>query len=124
TPPLPLHGAFLVVDVEVSRWRGLLHMLGLEGGYRLDRLRGRYLTLELPHAMGSCLRHSLHATPVWRDSWRWLDQLNLSWLYADAFTIRFMPIADGARFAVEIGVTGLSPVAMNTQALDAMKGLE
>ena len=74
--------------------------------------------------MGSGLSHSLHGTPAWRDAWHWLDQLNLSWLYADAFTIRFMPIADGARFAVEIGVTGLSPVAMNTQALDAMKGLE
>lgn len=122
--PLPLHGDLWELDVQVLRWRGLSHMLGLEDGYRLNGLRGRYLALEQQRERGDDLAYSLHGTPAWRDVWRWLDRLDLSWLYADAFTIRFMPMADGARFAVEIGATGLSPVAMNTQALEAMKGLE
>lgn len=122
--PLPLHGDLWELDVQVLRWRGLPHMLGLEDGYRLNGLRGRYLALEQQRERGDDLAYSLHGTPAWRDVWRWLDRLELSWLYSDAFTIRFMPMADGARFAVEIGATGLFPVAMNTQALEAMKGLE
>lgn len=121
---LPLQGQLWELDVQVLRWRGLAHMLGLEDGYRLNGLAGRYLTLEQQREMDAALARPLHGTPAWRNLWYWLDRLEPSWLYADAFTIRFMPIADGARFAIEIGATGLSPVAMNTQALDAMKGLE
>lgn len=121
---LPLPGQLWELDVQVLRWRGLPHMLGLEDGYRLNGLTGRYLTLEQQREMDAALAPSLHATPAWRDLWHWLDRLNPGWLYADAFAIRFMPIADGARYSIEIGATGLSPVAMNTQALDAMKGLE
>src|SRR5690554_1376483 len=122
--PLPLHGDLWELDVQVLRWRGLPHMLGLEDGYRLNGLSGRYLSLEQQREMNAALTQPLHATPAWRDAWRWLDRLNMNWLYADAFAIRFMPIADNARFAVEIGATGLSPVAMNPQALEAMKGFE
>ena len=112
---------------ETARQRyeaALLHVLGLEDGYRLDSLNGRYLALEQQQEPGATLLHPLHATPHWRDAWRWLDRLDLGWLYADAFAIRFMPAADGARYAIEIGATGLSPVAMNPQALEALKGFE
>ena len=124
--PQPLHvqGHLWEMEVQVLRWRGLAHMLGLEDGYRLNGLSGRYLTLEQQRESASALTHPLHQTPPWRDAWQWLDRLNLGWLYADAFTIRFMPMADGALYAVEIGTTGLSPVAMNAQALEAMKGFE
>jgi len=122
--PLPLQGDLWELEVQVLRWHGLPHMLGLDDGYRLKGLSGRYLTLEQQREMGSTLTQPLHKTPAWRDVWHWLDQLSLGWLYADAFTIRFMPMADGARYAVEIGATGLSPVAINPQALEAMKGFE
>lgn len=121
---ISLEGDLWELEVHVLRWRGLLHVLGLEDGYRLDSLNGRYLALEQQQEPGATLLHPLHATPHWRDAWRWLDRLDLGWLYADAFAIRFMPAADGARYAIEIGATGLSPVAMNPQALEALKGFE
>ena len=121
---LPVPGQLWELDVQVLRWRGLPRMLGLEDGYRLNGLRGRYLAIEQQRELDAQQLRPLHQTPAWRDGWRWLDRMELSWLYADAFTIRFMPLADGARFAVEIGATGLSPVAMNAQALEAMRGLE
>lgn len=124
TQQLPVQGDLWELDVQVLRWKGLPRMLGLEDGYRLNNLSGRYLTLEQQHEMGATLAGPLHSTPPWRDAWRLLDTLELGWLYTDAFAIRFMPIADGARYAVEIGATGLSPVAMNPQALEAMKGFE
>lgn len=120
----PVPGQLWELDVQVLRWRGLPRILGLEDGYRLNGLRGRYLTLEQQRELDALQQRPLHETPAWRDAWHWLDSMELGWLYADAFTIRFMPLADGARFAVEIGATGLSPVAMNAQALEAMKGLE
>ncbi|PRB81457.1 hypothetical protein [Pseudomonas sp. MYb185] len=121
---LPLHGDLWELEVQVLRWRGLPHILGLEDGYRLNGVNGRYLRLEQQREMGAVLARPLHDTPPWRDAWRWLDRLDLGWLYADAFAIRFMPMADGARYVIEIGATGLSPVAMNAQALGAMKGFE
>lgn len=124
TQQLPVQGERWELNVQVLRWRGLPHMLGLEDGYRLNSLGGRYLTLEQQKEMGAVLASPLHPTPAWRDIWHLLDKLELAWLYTDAFAIRFMPIADGARFSVEIGATGLSPVAMNPQALEAMKRLE
>ena len=124
TQQLLVHGELWELDVQVLRWAGLPSLLGLEDGYRLNNLSGRYLTLEQQREMGASLAGPLHSTPPWRDAWRVLDKLNLSWLYTDAFVIRFMPIADGARYAVEIGATGLSPVALNPQALEAMKGFD
>lgn len=122
----PVQGQLWEMDVQVLRWRGLPRLIGLEDGYRLNALRGRYLALELQRELDAqhLQARPLHQTPAWRDAWHWLDKLELGWLYTDAFAIRFMPLADGARFAVEIGATGLSPVAMNTPALEAMKGLE
>lgn len=122
----PVQGQLWELDVQVLRWRGLPRLLGLEDGYRLNALRGRYLALEMQRELDAqqLPPRPLHQTPAWRDAWHWLDKLELGWLYTDAFAIRFMPLTDGARFAVEIGTTGLSPVAMNTQALKATKGLE
>lgn len=118
---LQLEGDLWELEVQVLRWQGLLHALGLADGYRLSSLNGRYLALEQQHETDAILVRPLHTTPHWRDAWHWLDRLNLSWLYADAFAIRFMPAAHGARYAFEIGATGLSPVAMNMQALEALQ---
>ncbi len=119
-----LEGDLWELQVQVLRWRGLLQAIGLDDGYRLQRLSGRYLALEQQQAPGTVLAHSLHATPAWRDAWQWLDQFNLDWVYADAFALGFMPTADGVRYAIEIGATGLSPVAMNSAALTALKGFD
>lgn len=119
-----MEGDLWELQVQVLRWRGLLQAIGLDDGYRLQRLSGRYLALEQQLASGTTLAHPLHATPLWRDAWHWLDQLNLSWVYADAFTLGFMPATDGVRYAIEIGATGLSPIAMNPEALTALKGFD
>ncbi len=118
-----IEGDLWELEVQVLRWQGLAHALGLEDGYRLTGLSGRYLALEQQRETAAQSR-ALHATPPWRDAWVWLDRLDMHWLYADAFAIRFMPAVDGARYAIEIGATGLSPVAMSPQALSALKGFE
>lgn len=110
------------MDAQVLRWTGLLAALGLEDGYRLNRFSGRFLTLEQQRGIHGSGATRLHETPVWRDLWAWLDGRNDPMLVeADAYTIGFMPLVDGARFAIDISATGLTPAPLNPIAADAFK---
>ncbi|SDT99299.1 hypothetical protein [Halopseudomonas salegens] len=116
-----LQGDLWRLDLQVLRWQGLAHAIGLQDGYRPYRLSGRFLLLERQRAGATQLE--LHNTPAWRDPWHWLDGgSGRGWLAADAFSINFMPLADGARFAIEAGPTGLTPVPLNAQAASALTG--
>lgn len=117
---LRLQGDIWALDLQVLRWHGLAHAIGLQDGYRPYRLAGRFITLERQRQSGRQL--ALHQTPQWRDLWYWLDRIGVNnWLSADALSINFMPLADGARFAIEARPTGLTPVALNQQAQDALR---
>lgn len=119
-----IHGDMWELDVQVLRWRGLGEALGLEEGYRLNRLGGRYVAFEQQRNVAVALTARLHATPTWRDLWLWVDrQSDPKLLKADAFVLRFMPVANGARFAIEIAPTGLTPVPLNPAAVEAIKRL-
>ncbi len=114
---LVLHGDMWELDAQVLRWEGVAKLLGLEDGYRLNRLSGRFVALEQQEAAAAVQPADLNETPAWRDIWRWLDQLHEPRLVqADAFAVRFMPLADGVWYALEIGPTGLIPVPLNEQA--------
>lgn len=119
-----LTGDLWELEVEVLRWHGLASLIGLQDGYRMHRLLGRYIALEQQRDAGSALSANFNPTPPWRDLWVWADRLEShSLVQADAFEVRFVPLVDGARFALEIGPTGLSPEPLNAQARTAMKGL-
>ncbi len=116
-----IHGDLWELDVQILRWRGLGEALGLETGYRLNRFGGRYLALE-QQRVAVALTSRLHPTPAWRDLWLWADrQRDPGLLEADAFVLRFMPVADRARFAIDIAPTGLSPVPLNPAAVEALR---
>ncbi|MBQ0742675.1 MAG: hypothetical protein KBT85_05190 [Pseudomonas sp.] len=122
---LKLEGDLWEMDVQVLRWRGLGYAIGLQDGYRLHRLAGRYLALEQQRDALPPQQDILHGTPSWRDLWYWLDRLGTqSLLEADAFTLRFIPMVDGATFNLEIGATGLTPVPMNEAATEALERFE
>jgi len=119
-----IHGDLWELDAQVLRWRGLGEALGLQEGYRLNRLGGRYVAFEQQRNVAVALTARLHATPTWRDLWLWVDrQSDPRLLEADAFALRFMPLANGARFAVEIAPTGLTPVPLNPAAVEAVRRL-
>jgi hypothetical protein len=121
-----VEGDMWQLDAQVLRWRGLGHAIGLQDGYRLHRLTGRYMALEQQRELASDEDAGvLHGTPGWRDAWHWLDTLDSgALLETDAFVVRFIPMAEGARFGIEIGETGLTPVPMNRQAMNAMQRSE
>jgi hypothetical protein len=119
-----LQGDLWQLDVQVLRWIGLGEALGLEEGYRLNQLTGRYLAFEQQRNVPEGLTRPLNTTPGWRDLWSWVDRQRAPVLLeADAFVLRFMPLANQARFAVEIAPTGLTPVPLNPAAVEALKRL-
>ncbi|HDZ57524.1 MAG TPA: hypothetical protein ENI17_03735 [Pseudomonas xinjiangensis] len=125
TSRIELEGDLWELNAQVLRWSGFAQALGLADGYRLNKLAGRYLALEQQRDRSLTAVSTLHETPRWRDFWCWLDQLNNPMLVeADAFSLRFMPMVQGARFAVEIGSTGLTPIPLNPVAAKALKRFE
>ena len=43
---------FKPLDLNLLRWKSLAELIGLESGYRLERLSGRYLAVEQQNLHG------------------------------------------------------------------------
>lgn len=112
-----IHGDQWQLDIRLIKFSLLLN--GGLPAYKLDRLSGRYLSLEQqnnlqPKAYGLAKIHG-------GDAWGWLAQQ--SWL--DFFQVKygsatFMPMADGAIYQVRLFQDGLDSVAVNDRAKQAL----
>ena len=100
----------------------LAELIGLESGYRLERLSGRYLAVE----QQNLARHGrvvLSEKPLGMDIWQSLQlgQRDMYLVEAQALRVDYMPIADGASYAVELAPTGLLARPLNAAATEALK---
>ena len=125
----PLHGDEWRVEAQVLKWKPWANVLGLDSQYRLDRLSGRYQSIE-QEINGVRSVHSLRPVedvgPLpWRiDVWdaarkyrQWVDPVDT--LYGGA---AYMPMADGARYEVWLTQSGLIARPANEQARNASAG--
>ncbi len=117
-----LNGDEWQLDARVLKWRGVANLLGLDARYRLERLGGRYVEIEQERA-GPRSVYALGPAPA-LDLWllaraypRWLPFVDA--VYGSA---TYLPMADGARFAVTIGQTGLIARPSNEAAEAAVSG--
>lgn len=116
-----LRGDEWQVDARVLKWTGLAAMLGLDTGYHLDRISGRYRNVQqartLPHTV-----HSLYqerGLDIWqmaRDYKSWIP-----WVDAIYGSATYMPMADRAEYAVTISTTGLLSRPTNDIAREAVQ---
>ena len=110
------------VDVRLIKWKGFLASLGFTPGYQLDRLQGRYLTLEQERSAKRTV-YSLSEPDIGFDLWSAI-KLSATWLpvvdatYGNA---TFVPMADGAIFAVTMSNSGLVARPLNDRADLALK---
>ena len=117
-----LNGDMWQLDVRVLKWTNALARIGFKPGYRLDRLSGRYLSLEdeqtQPHTVIG-LRED--APPL--DTWQWLHRLNRYFSLIDASygSATYLPMADGALFSVDMGPSGLVARPLNDRATSAVQ---
>ena len=117
-----LEGDLWQLDLHVLRWKSLAELIGLESGYRLERLSGRYLAVEQQnlarHAQVE-LSEKLLGVDIWHSLQ--LERRNLHFLEPQVLRVDYMPIADGASYAVELAPTGLLARPLNAAATEALK---
>lgn len=117
-----LEGDLWQLDLRALHWKGIATLIGLEPGYRLEKLSGRYLAVE----QQDHLRHpnvALANSRAGVDFWRWLQRCQCTPLLIEAQPRRvsFLPIADGAEYKVEMAPTGLLAKPANAAAERALK---
>lgn len=117
-----LKGDLWQLDARILKWNNTMAGLGLSTGYRLDRLSGRYYSLEDESEAERSL-HQLNPGSKQLDIWQLLHSsaYSLGFLDANYGSATYLPMADGALFAVSLSNTGLLARPLNDSARDAVK---
>ncbi|MBD9484425.1 hypothetical protein IB229_15670 [Pseudomonas sp. PDM14] len=117
-----LEGDLWQLDARLLRWKGLASLIGLQPGYRLEKLSGRFLAIEQQESARNA-QITLAQSPYGIDLWRWLrlGQHDLFLFDPEAARVTYLPITDGAMFNVTLSPTGLLAKPMNQAANQALK---
>jgi hypothetical protein len=108
------------LDARVLKWHGAATLLGLDTGYRLDRIGGRYRDIERERSAPRTVFELAHPPGV--DVWRLARRFHawLPWLDALYGSATYLPMAEGAHYAVTISPTGLVARPLNREAREAV----
>jgi hypothetical protein len=101
-----LAGDDIYIDAHVVKWTPLANMLGLQTSYRLDRISGRYRTIE----QESMARRTIYAigTPVLIDLVALGKRLPLANLFdAEYGSATYVPVAGPAELDLMVSTSGL-----------------
>lgn len=100
------------LDVRMLSWSGPMSALGVTPSVKLDRLSGRYLSLEQERA-GERTVYSLAEAWVF-DYWSILQ--GLPWFEAKYGSATFLPMVDGGIFEVKMTARGILAKPLNDAA--------
>jgi len=108
------------LDARVLKWHGAATMLGLDTGYRLDRIGGRYRDIASERSAPRTVFEV--SRPPGLDVWSLARRFHawLPWLDALYGSATYLPMADGAHYAVTISPTGLVARPLNREAREAV----
>jgi len=117
---LPLRGNEWQMDARVVNWKPPATLLGLDPIYQLERLSGRYSSVEDELSE----RRTVHALSedVTLDVWKVARRFPRLLPGVDAYygTATYLPMADGARFEVTMTRTALIARPVNDAARQAV----
>lgn len=122
TQSLELRGDEWQLDARVLKWRGYALLVGLDTLYRLDRLSGRYRDVEQERAAPRTVHALAPGTGV--DLWTTARAYSgwFPWVDAVYGNAAYLPMADGARYEVRLGASGLIARPLNPAAEEAVRG--
>ncbi len=109
------------LDARIIKWSGFISSAGLKPGYRLDRLSGRYYSLEKErNGERTVFNVSVSQSPL--DLWDFVRQRNINFGLVDATygSAAYVPMSDGALFEVTLSHTGLVTRPLNEVAKQAV----
>lgn len=117
---LPLSGDEWQLDARVLTWKPPATILGLEPAYQLERLSGRYTSVDRERSAPRTV-HSL-AEERALDLWSLARNFPAFTPGMDAYygTATYLPMADGARFRVTLSRDALIARAVNEPAREAI----
>lgn len=117
-----LDGDLWQLDARIFRLKGLAELIGLQPGYRLEKLSGRFLAIE-EQQLAQHAEAELAVSPYGIDLWRWLrlNQRDLFLFDPQAQRVTYLPMADGAVYSVSLSPTGLLAQPLNPVATQALK---
>ena len=120
-----LNGDLWQLDARIIKWDRSLAAIGLTAGYRLDRLSGRYYSLEKEHTEPRTVYQLSNSKNV-LDIWSWLREYgnNLAIVDASYGSATYLPMEDGALFSVSLSSTGLLARPLNERARMAVADWE
>lgn len=117
-----LRGDLWQMDVRMIKWVGGLASLGLDPGYKLDRISGRYLSLEQERESSRSV-YSLVESNSPLDAWalanRYLPKAFL--IDASYGSATYVPMIDGALYSVSLSNSGLIARPLNAPAKEAVE---
>lgn len=117
-----VQGDLWQLDARLLRWKGIAELIGLEPGYRLETLSGRYLAIEqqsMAQHSQATLAKSLYGIDLWR--WLRLGKHDLLMFDPQALRVTYLPIANDAVYSISLTPTGLLAEPMNQAASQALK---
>jgi len=117
-----LRGDEWQVDAKLLKWKPFASLLGFDTLYRLERISGRYADIDAERAAPHTVE-PLHAADQF-DLWTLVRAAHphVPWIDALYGSAVYLPMADGASFAVSVGMDGLVARPRNEAARNAVAG--
>lgn len=109
-----LEGEQWGLEARLLNWRGVALLIGLQPGYRLEAMQGRYLAMEqqiLSRYPEQPLKPSLPGPDLWRLVHDWARNNPL--LEARREAVQYLPLHNGARYELSWLPTGLQARPLN-----------
>ncbi|VUD47343.1 hypothetical protein TDB9533_01008 [Thalassocella blandensis] len=116
-----LYGDQWVVDARILQLRGVFETFGAKPGYRLDRLAGRYYSLQDEHRKKRSV-YELQPSQYGFDFWAWLRDYGVivPFVQAEYGSATYLPMEHGAIFQVSLSARGLVARPLNSIAEQAI----
>jgi hypothetical protein len=117
-----LRGDEWQIDARVLKWRAIGTLLGFDTVYRLERLSGRYASVAAERAGPRTVHELSKETSL--DLWSLVKQHHAYLPFADALygSAVYVPMSEGAEYAVSVSASGLVVRPGNEAARKAVGG--
>jgi hypothetical protein len=115
-----LRGDEWQVDARVLKWQAFANLMGFDAAYRLDRISGRYTSVEDEQSQPRTVYPLNQPDRV--DLWELLHRYHSWFPWIDALygSATYLPMADGARYEIKVSQSGLMARPLNQAAVAAV----